>query len=461
MLAVTDRPRHRELRNLMLRAFSPRVLGAVEQKIWERTSRLIKTVTGQGAFDFAAEVAERIPMNTICDLLSIPEADREKLLRWNKLALSSHDAESDRLDSLEARNEIIGYFMDLARHRRGDPGDDVVSMIATAEVRKPPLTLEEVALNCYSLVLGGDESSRVSAICAVKTFAEHPAQWRALREGSAAIDTAVEEVLRWATPAMHSAGTSDPGHGDRRPAGARGRHRDAVEHLRQQRRGGVRPAAPLDPGPLAQQAPLLRPRPALLRRRVPRPDELRRTAERARRVGQRDRGVRQAHTDLLHLPERLRQPAGRLPLTAVSRTTGSRRPRPARRSSPPPARSGSTARPRTAPGSGRPAWITCTECPPSWKKLSESLASRTPRMSRTIAQTTAAQPSASAASGARAPSGNPSAPASGCGRAPRSILPLASIGDSLSTVTVRAPCARAATRRHGHAGHPAQPAPWW
>lgn len=208
MLAVTDRPRHRELRNLMLRAFSPRVLGAVEEKVWERTSRLIRSVARQGEFDFAAEVAEHIPMNTICDLLSIPEADREKLLRWNKLALSSDDAESDRLDSLEARNEIIGYFMDLARHRRGDPGDDVISMIATAEAGGRPLTLEEVALNCYSLVLGGDESSRVSAICAVKTFAEHPAQWRALREGSATIDTAVEEVLRWATPAMHFARTA-------------------------------------------------------------------------------------------------------------------------------------------------------------------------------------------------------------------------------------------------------------
>ncbi|MEU1037759.1 cytochrome P450 [Streptomyces sp. NPDC005551] len=208
MLAVTDRPRHRELRNLMLRAFSPRVLGAVEQKIGERTSRLIRAVTRQGEFDFAAEVAEHIPMNTICDLLSIPEADREKLLRWNKLALSSDDADADRLDSLEARNEIIGYFMDLARHRRGDPGDDIISMIATAEVGDRPLTLEEVALNCYSLVLGGDESSRVSAVCAVKTFAEHPAQWRALREGSAAVDTAVEEVLRWATPAMHFARTA-------------------------------------------------------------------------------------------------------------------------------------------------------------------------------------------------------------------------------------------------------------
>jgi cytochrome P450 len=208
MLAVTDRPRHRELRNLMLRAFSPRVLGVVEHNVQQRASRLIRTVVELGEFDFATEVAEHIPMNTICDLLSIPEQDRRQLLQWNKLAVSAEDADADEFDSLEARSEIVGYFMDLAQHRRRDPGDDVVSMIATAQVGDGPLTLEEVALNCYSLILGGDESSRVSAICAVKALAEHQDQWRALRAGEGGLDPAVEEVLRWATPAMHFARTA-------------------------------------------------------------------------------------------------------------------------------------------------------------------------------------------------------------------------------------------------------------
>lgn len=208
MLAVTDRPRHRGLRAVMLRAFSPRVLGAVTAQVERRTAELVRHVTGTGAFDFAAEVAEHIPMGTICDLLSIPAPDRPDLLRWNKSALSSEEAQADPYAASEARNEILSYFMDLVERRRAAPGDDVVSMIAAAEVDGEQLPVEDVALNCYSLILGGDESSRVSAICAVKAFAEHPAQWAAVRDGVVPLDTAVEEVLRWATPAMHFARTA-------------------------------------------------------------------------------------------------------------------------------------------------------------------------------------------------------------------------------------------------------------
>jgi cytochrome P450 len=208
MLAVTDRPRHRELRTIMMRAFSAGVLADVVHKIEQRVAQRVKDMAGLGSFDFATEIAEYIPMNTICDLLSIPEQDRSQLLHWNKTALSSDSADIDESESVEARNEIVLYFMDLAQERRAHPGDDTVSMIASARIDDQLLTLEEVALNCYSIVLGGDESSRVSAICAVKALAEHGDQWRALRAGEVSIRTAVEEVLRWATPAMYFARTA-------------------------------------------------------------------------------------------------------------------------------------------------------------------------------------------------------------------------------------------------------------
>jgi cytochrome P450 len=63
-------------------------------------------------------------------------------------------------------------------------------------------------LNCYSLILGGDETARLAMIGAVQALLDHPDQWRALKEGTAGLDTAVEEMLRWTTPALHSGRTA-------------------------------------------------------------------------------------------------------------------------------------------------------------------------------------------------------------------------------------------------------------
>jgi cytochrome P450 len=208
MLAVTDSPRHRHLRSLMQSAFTPRVLSEVVEKVRERTTALMATVIGRDTFDFAAEVAEHIPINTICDLLSVPIADRRELLQWNKMALSSDYADSVELDALSARNEIVLYFMELAQERRADPREDVISMLATAEIDGRLLEVEEVAVNCYSLILGGDETSRMSAICAVLALIDNPDQWHALRDGRVSLDSAVEEVFRWSTPGIHVARTA-------------------------------------------------------------------------------------------------------------------------------------------------------------------------------------------------------------------------------------------------------------
>ncbi|SOD62610.1 Cytochrome P450 [Streptomyces zhaozhouensis] len=203
MLAVTDGARHRAIRNMMLKSFSPRALQHVVAGVRKRTSDLIGQVVAKDSFDYAREVAEHIPMGTICDLMAIPPQDRPQLLAWNKKTLSS-EAENDSLDDqVMARNEILLYFSDLARHRRRNLGDDVLSTLVTAEIDGERLSEEEIIFNCYSLILGGDESSRVSSISTVLAFIQHPEQWRRFKAGEVSTNVATEEVLRWATPAMH------------------------------------------------------------------------------------------------------------------------------------------------------------------------------------------------------------------------------------------------------------------
>jgi cytochrome P450 len=203
MLAVTDGARHRAVRNLMLKSFSPRVLEHVAELVRKRTNDLFHGVVGKGGFDFAADIADHIPINTIGDLMDIPTSDRAQLVDWNNRTLSRYSSEDAEMEEWLARNEILMYFGELAERRRRDPGEDVVSTLANGLVDGEPLSDDEIVFNCYSLILGADESSRMSSIGAILALAENPDQWRALKRGDVSGASATEEVLRWTTPAMH------------------------------------------------------------------------------------------------------------------------------------------------------------------------------------------------------------------------------------------------------------------
>ncbi|QEV22008.1 cytochrome P450 [Streptomyces alboniger] len=203
MLAVTDGRRHRELRNVMLKAFAPRVLQPVIAKVRERTDELVRAAVEAGDCDFARDVAEHIPMATVADLLGVPAGDREELLVLTKEALSTEDEGSCAQEAVVARNELLFYFAQLAAERRKDPRDDVLSILTTSTINGEPLTEQEIIFNCYSIIIGGDETSRLSMISGVRALMEHPEQWRRLRCGEVTVEGAVEEVLRWASPAMH------------------------------------------------------------------------------------------------------------------------------------------------------------------------------------------------------------------------------------------------------------------
>ncbi len=174
MLAVTDGPRHREIRNLMLKSFSPRVLAPVVEGVNVRTAALLDEALERGAFDFVVDLADHIPINTIGDLMGVPVADREQLVHWNTMTLSRTSEEHGAEEEWLARNEILLYFSGLAAQRRRHPGEDVISALATGTVDGRLLTEDEIVFNRYSLILGGDESSRMSSVGAVIALAEHP-----------------------------------------------------------------------------------------------------------------------------------------------------------------------------------------------------------------------------------------------------------------------------------------------
>ncbi|WP_024804044.1 cytochrome P450 [Nocardia sp. BMG51109] len=203
MLAVTDPPRHGRIRALMAPSLSREAVSRLAQRLRERTRALLAERVGAGAFDFAADIASRVPIWTICDLLGVPESDHDMLLSWIKRALSSEGSGRPESDGLASRQEILLYFLEYVARQRDCPGSDLVGTLVRARIDGTPLTDEQVVANCYSLLLGGDETSRLSMIGAIHTFTERPELWREFRSGTVDLGTAVEEIIRWHVPAMH------------------------------------------------------------------------------------------------------------------------------------------------------------------------------------------------------------------------------------------------------------------
>ncbi|MFC4008663.1 cytochrome P450 [Nonomuraea purpurea] len=197
MIVVTDGPRHTHLRRLLTPGFGPRALGPITASITAATRELLGGLVRRGGGDFVAEVAAQVPLRAICELLGVPERDRQRVLELTGAAMLG-EGDDGGLPARIAQSEILLYYTRLAAERRTAPGDDVISLLVGGD-----LTEEEVLLNCYNLIIGGDETARLALAGGVLALATHDEQWARLRADPALVGPAVEEILRWTTPAAH------------------------------------------------------------------------------------------------------------------------------------------------------------------------------------------------------------------------------------------------------------------
>jgi cytochrome P450 len=203
MLALTDAPRHSIMRSMLLKAFSPRIREFIVDRLQERIEGLLRDAIDNGPFDFAKDVAERVSMGTICDLLGFPATDHDRLLDLSRESLSSDELGQTDEQAWTARNELLLYCFDFAEKRRRDPADDLVSAMAAAEIDGEPMTIDELVVNCYGLILAGDQTSRLAMVGGLLAFTRYPEQWAALKAGRVRPVAAADEVVRWTTPVMH------------------------------------------------------------------------------------------------------------------------------------------------------------------------------------------------------------------------------------------------------------------
>jgi cytochrome P450 len=203
-----DSPRHGKLRGLVSAAFTPRQVARIEDGIRVSAKRIIEEAAPTGGGDFVELIAKRLPLQTISDMIGVPEQDRERVVDAADTLIAASDPEvfGDR-----APVEVLGaalwtlteFATELAKHREQHPGDDLMTALVQAEVDGDKLTHAEIAAFLVLLSVAGNDTSRHSTSHAMRALTLNPDQRRLLLDDlDARLPDAVEEFVRWASPVM-------------------------------------------------------------------------------------------------------------------------------------------------------------------------------------------------------------------------------------------------------------------
>lgn len=200
-----DPPLHPALRRIVATVFTPRLLRDMEDDMARAAQDTIAAVSERGACDLATDIANRIPMTVICDMLGVPEADRDALGRLTLMALGYGDEEiGDFGDAMAAFLALNAYGEGLARERRVRPGEDLITRMVGAEVEGEALADADIGIYFQLLITAGIETTASSIAQGMAFLARHPDQWAAWRaDFDGLAPTALEEIVRYASPVVH------------------------------------------------------------------------------------------------------------------------------------------------------------------------------------------------------------------------------------------------------------------
>jgi cytochrome P450 len=205
-----DDPRHGRLRRIVSRGFTPRALGKLEADVQRRAKQTIDRVIDQGSCDFVTEIAAPLPLEIICDMMGIPESQTKFVFEKTNVILGLGDPEyvpegtNVLMAALGAGQALATLMNELVAERRKKPQDDLTSALLAAELEGESLTPPELASFFVLLVVAGNETTRNAISHGMKALTDFPDQrrkWWADFEGVA--PTAIEEIVRWATPVIH------------------------------------------------------------------------------------------------------------------------------------------------------------------------------------------------------------------------------------------------------------------
>jgi cytochrome P450 len=215
-----DPPRHRQLRNLVTQAFTPRMVAQLEPRITAITNELLDHVAAAGEMDVVRDLAYPLPVTVIAELLGIPPELREDFKRWSDAMVSGAEVltEEGRNALLQEIQGMYGYFTQVLEERRQHPQDDLVSALLEASVDGQHLSNLELLGFCGLLLVAGNETTTNLISNMILCFDEDPGVVERLRNDRTLVPGAIEEALRYYSPvkAMARITTTETMIGDQR-----------------------------------------------------------------------------------------------------------------------------------------------------------------------------------------------------------------------------------------------------
>jgi cholest-4-en-3-one 26-monooxygenase len=197
LLINHDPPEHTRLRKVVSRLFTPRSVGALEEKLAHSAREIVTAAAEKNSGNFVDDIAMKLPLLAIADLIGVPEADREKLFAWTNSIMNTDDPDFDS-DPAMANAELMGYAYTMAEERRRCPADDIVTRLVQADMDGESLGETEFAFFVILLAVAGNETTRNAMTHGINAFVENPDQWELYKRERP--ETAVDEIVRWATP---------------------------------------------------------------------------------------------------------------------------------------------------------------------------------------------------------------------------------------------------------------------
>ena len=207
-----DPPRHRRYRALVDQAFRKRHVQALRPHIQDIVKQTINGVIEKGECEFVEEVAAILPMRVICEMMGVPDEDRRRVYEIGNSLIGSDDPElqdngkprkMENISAQEAFAEMFMYADKLHEKARTNPSDDIAAALVNAELDGHKLSDDDFRFFFLLLLVAGNETTRTVTTNGMITLLEHPDQLATLESDPSLVDSAVEEILRFA-PAVHT-----------------------------------------------------------------------------------------------------------------------------------------------------------------------------------------------------------------------------------------------------------------